>query len=187
MLTILLDHLLLLIFAPAKAWKKIIRDKETETVIRTNFVFPLMGLVAAASLVGLLFSGAGLPIALKAACVSFLSLFLGFFSASYLLNELMPWFGVKKNLPRIQIFVGFSSCILYLMTFITELRFLSEFFFLQIFILYTFYVIWESVGIYFKEVATEERNYFVVCSTLLILLSPIVIRKIMGFLMPGLT
>lgn len=184
MLKIILDHLLLLIFAPAKGWKRIVRENKPEAVIRSNFVFPLIGLVALSSFLGLVFTE-GLQIALKAACVSFVSYFMSFFVTSFLVNEIVPRFGIEKNMPRMQIFVGFSSCILYVLNIIIELRFLPEFFFLQIFVLYTLYVVWESVGTYFKEITEEVRTPFTLLLSFLILLSPILIKKVLCFLMPG--
>lgn len=185
MLMMLLDHLLLMIFAPLKGWKRIVRERMPEAVVRSNFVFPLMGVASMASFLGLVFSE-GVPNALKAALITFIAFFGAYFMASYLINEIVGYFGEEKNLSKIQVFVGFSSSILYLLNIIMGLRFLPEFFFLQIFALYTIYIVWESVGVYFKRITDEARAKFTLVSSCLILISPFLIKKVLGLLMPGL-
>ena len=65
------------------------------------------------------------------------------------------------------------------------LMLLPEFFFLRIFVLYTFYIVWEGAGPY-MQVEEKIRLKFVGTATGLILLTPWLIEVILSMLMPGL-
>ena len=65
------------------------------------------------------------------------------------------------------------------------LMLLPEFFFLRIFILYTFYIVWEGAGPY-MQVEENERLKFAGIATVVILLTPAVIEFVLFMLMPGL-
>ena len=65
------------------------------------------------------------------------------------------------------------------------LMLLPEFFFLRIFILYTFYIVWEGAGPY-MQVEENERLKFAGITTVIILLTPAVIEFVLFMLMPGL-
>ena len=68
---------------------------------------------------------------------------------------------------------------------IVVLMLLPEFFFLRIFILYTFYIVWEGAGPY-MQVEEKERLKFAGITTVIILLTPAVIEFVLFMLMPGL-
>lgn len=186
----LIERLTLITFTPAKAWMEIIKENPKETDVRNNYVFPFMGLIAFASFLGALIFGVeetfnlNVQHAVIKSCVTFVSLFAGFFLASFVLNELLEKFGQEKNLQRTQIFVGYASSILYAIDLVLELQLIPEFFFLQIFIFYTVYVIWESVGIYYT-VVEERRVLFVALASLIVLAAPSLVQLALNFLLPG--
>lgn len=62
----------------------------------------------------------------------------------------------------------------------------SRVFFLRIFILYTFYIVWEGAGPY-MGVEEKIRLKFVGFTTAIILLTPAVIEILLSMLMPGLS
>ena len=62
----------------------------------------------------------------------------------------------------------------------------ASFFFLRIFILYTFYIVWEGAGPY-MGVEEKIRLKFVGFTTAIILLTPVVIEILLSMLMPGLS
>lgn len=82
-----------------------------------------------------------------------------------------------------QRFVGYSSSLMFALNIVLML--LPEFFFLRIFILYTFYIVWEGAGPY-MQVAENERLKFAGIATVVILLTPAVIEFVLFMLMPGL-
>ena len=82
-----------------------------------------------------------------------------------------------------QRFVGYSSSLMFALNIVLML--LPEFFFLRIFILYTFYIVWEGAGPY-MQVEENERLKFVGIATAVILLTPALIEVLLFLLMPGL-
>ncbi|MDD4822862.1 MAG: YIP1 family protein [Bacteroidales bacterium] len=186
----LIERLMLITFTPAKAWLEIIKENPKETDVRNNYVFPFMGLIAFASFLGAMIFGEedtfnlNVQHAVIKSCVTFVSLFAGFFLASFVLNEIVEKFKLEKNLQHSQIFVGYASSILYAIDLVLELQLIPEFFFLQIFIFYTVYVIWESVGIYYS-VVEERRVLFVAVTSLIVLAAPSLIEVALKYLLPG--
>ncbi len=65
------------------------------------------------------------------------------------------------------------------------LALLPEFFFLRIFVLYTFYIVWEGAEPYMK-VEEPVRMKFTCVATGIILLTPTIIGFLLFMLMPGL-
>ena len=80
-------------------------------------------------------------------------------------------------------FVGYSSSLMFTLNIVLQL--LPEFFFLQVFVLYTFYIIWEGAVSYMK-IGEQERMKFTFITTIVVLATPFVIEKMMGMFMPGL-
>ena len=110
--------------------------------------------------------------------------FGGFYLGAYLLNE--AWQGLfkrEKDMKLCQRFVGYSSSLMFALNVVLML--LPEFFFLRIFILYTFYIVWEGAGPY-MQVEEKERLKFAGITTVIILLTPAVIEFVLFMLMPGL-
>ena len=112
------------------------------------------------------------------------SSFGGYYVAAYVLNEIgKSWFSFEKNLKLWQHFVGYSSALMFTLNIVWML--LPDVFFLYIFILYTFYIVWEGATIYFS-VGDAQRMKFTTISTLLIIATPHIINKFLLLLMPGL-
>lgn len=82
-----------------------------------------------------------------------------------------------------QRFVGYSSSLMFALNIVLML--LPEFFFLRIFILYTFYIVWEGAGPY-MQVEENIRLKFVGIATAVILITPALIEFVLFLLMPGL-
>ena len=176
-----------LIFKPSDTWK-ILNEKhvDDQKSFLSGYFYPFIGLIALAAFVGVLFTRKefDLQIALKESILLFLSVFGGFFLASYLLNEV--WYSLfhrERNMKLCQCFVGYSSSLIYVLNIVLSL--LPEFFFMRFFVLYTFYMVWEG-AIPYMEVNESEQFKFVGISTLIIVLAPFVIEYMLGRLMPGL-
>ena len=153
----------------------------------SRFIYPLIGIVSVAAFVGVLFTRKefDVELALKSSIRTLVSVFGGFYVASYVLNEF--WQGLfnrEKDLKLCQCFVGYASSLMFALNIVLTL--LPEFFFLRIFVLYTFYIIWEGATPY-MQVNETERMKFVGISTTLILLTPWIIEIILSMLMPGLS
>ena len=175
-----------LISQPAKAWEALTRKEENNDAFLIRFVYPLIGLVTLAAFLGVLFTRKefDLELALKSSIQALVCNFGGFYIAAYLLNEIRQSLFKQEKNPRLcQRFVGYASSVMYVLNIVLEL--LPEFFFLRIFVLYTFYVVWEGAPVY-MDVPDKDRLKFVGIATALILLAPELIRIVLFMLMPGL-
>ncbi|MDH6533713.1 DUF1282 domain-containing protein [Parabacteroides sp. 52] len=177
---------ILIISQPAKAWDLLAQKEEKGDEFLSRFVYPLIGLLTVAAFLGILFTRKefDVELALKASIRSLLAAFGGFYLGAYLLNEI--WQGVfkrEKDFRLCQRFVGYSSSLMFALN--AVLMLIPEFFFLRIFILYTFYIIWEGAPLY-MYVEEKERLKFVGIASAVILIIPYLIEVILFLLMPGL-
>lgn len=177
---------LLIISQPTKAWEMLSTKEEKDDEFLSRFIYPLIGLITLAAFLGILLTHRDFDVtlALRTAIKTLVSSFGGFFIGAYLLNEF--WQGLfhrPKDMHLCERFVGYSSSLMFVLSIVLML--LPEFFFLQIFVLYTFYVVWEGAPIYMK-VEDKEQVKFVVIATIIILGMPKVVSLILTFLMPGL-
>ena len=165
-----------IISQPGKAWDILTRKEEKDDEFLSRFVYPLIGFVTVAAFLGVLFT--------RKSIRTLVAAFGGFYLASYLLNEIWQgWFKREKDMKLCQRFVGYSSSLMFALNIVLML--LPEFFFLRIFVLYTFYIVWEGAGPY-MQVEEKIRLKFVGIATGLILLTPWLIEVILSMLMPGL-
>lgn len=175
-----------IISQPGKTWTILSKKEEEGDEFLSRFVYPLIGLVTVAAFVGVLFTRKefDVELALKSSIRTLVMSFGGFYLASYLLNELWQGFFKRvKDMKLCQRFVGYSSSLMFALNIVLML--LPEFFFLRIFVLYTFYIVWEGAGPY-MQVEEQERLKFVGIATCLILLIPWLIEQALSMLMPGL-
>lgn len=175
-----------LIFKPAGAWEELNQKKEDQELFLSRYIYPLMGLIAVAAFVGVLFSRKefDFEIALKSAIKALVSTAGGFFLGVYLINEL--WRGIfhrPKDTKLCQYFVGYASAMLFVLNIVLAL--LPEFFFLRAAVLYTAYIIWEGSAVY-MHVQEEERLKFTIIASAVIIVTPLAIDFLLFLLMPGL-
>ena len=176
-----------LIFKPSEAWEGL-KEKHTDDneSFLSDYVYPFVGMITLAAFLGILFTRKefDFQIALKSAILALLSVFCGFFAASYLINEMLrSVFRRERNIKRCQCFVGYSSSLMFVLNMILSL--LPEFFFLRFFVLYTIYIVWEG-AIPYMDVEESKQLKFVGISTSIIILTPLIIEFTLGSLMPGL-
>lgn len=175
-----------IISQPGKAWEMLVKKEEKGDEFLSRFVYPLIGLVTVAAFLGVLFTRKefDIELALKSSIKTLVSSFGGFYLGAYLLNEVWSgFFKQEKDMKLCQRFVGYSSSMMFALNIVLML--LPEFFFLRIFILYTFYIIWEGAGPY-MQVEEPARLKFAGITTVIILLTPALIEFVLFMLMPGL-
>ena len=162
-----------IISQPAKAWALLAKKGEKQEEFLSRFVYPLIGFVTVAAFLGVLFTRKefDLELALKSSIRTLVSSFGGFYLGAYLMKLWLR-------------FVGYSSSFMFALNIVLML--LPDFFFLRIFILYTFYIVWEGAGPY-MGVEEKIRLKFVGFTTAIILLTPAVIEILLSMLMPGLS
>ena len=93
------------------------------------------------------------------------------------------FFSVCTRLELCQMFVGFSSALMFTLDIVWML--LPDFFFLYIFIVYTFYIVWEGSTV-FMQIEEAAQMKFTVFASVLIIAMPHLIEKVLILLMPGL-
>lgn len=143
-----------IISQPGKAWDILTRKEEKDDEFLSRFVYPLIGFVTVAAFLGVLFTRKefDVELALKSSIRTLVAAFGGFYLASYLLNEIWQgWFKREKDMKLCQRFVGYSSSLMFALNIVLML--LPEFFFLRIFVLYTFYIVCRAI----EECCNAER------------------------------
>ena len=165
---------------PEASWRKLSAHKNHDSFIN-RYLHPIFGVISLTSFIGGLWivPGGDLQTALKGAIVSLVTVYGGYYIASYILNEILPRFGIPKDEPKVQQFVGYASALMYALFII--LPFLSDFFVLWLFAFYTAYIVHTGYGVYIvgKE---ESRMHFTGIATAAILLTPAIIKLILSFL-----
>ena len=164
-----------LIVASPNEWKTIEREKKSNQEFLTRYLHPLFGVIAITSFIGGLWviRDGSIEKGLKQAIVNVVSVYGGYFIASYSLKELASNFGLKQHLPTFQKFVGYSSSILYLL--FIFIPFIPNFIILWLLALYTIYPVYTGSH-FFLKVADDKRLNFTLISSALILLTPAAIH-----------
>lgn len=172
---------------PESQWDKLAdaRKEENGDAFLSKFVYPLIGIAAVCTFLGELFTKQAflLEAAIKKTTVLVVTLFAGFFLASFLLNEVLKLgFRKSNNLVRTQHFVGYVSSFAYLTIAVQAL--FPELFFLRFALLYVLYIIWIG-SIKYMEIEETNRIKFLLFSMFILFISPVLIEKIIFLLMPG--
>lgn len=167
-----------MITTPEDTWRKLSADKDHETFLN-RYLYPIFGVVALTSFVGGLIPVGNVQEALKTTIISIVTVYGGYYIGSYILNEFLPRFGISKDEPKVQQFVGYASSLIYALFII--IPFLSDFFILWVFAFYTAYIIYTGYGIYISG-NEETRMSFTGTATALVLLTPAAIHLILSFL-----
>lgn len=173
----LFNRVSVLLSSPAKAWTEIDSEKGAGRVM-SEFVYPLIGLCGLAEFIGTFLgntAGVGVfPIAMTLCCGIFVSLFCGFFLASYLVNLLGTlWLGLPDQLEKSQRLVGYSMVVVFALHIlcgllgIDLLRWILQF--------YTLFVVYEGAR---RLIRVEEARLtlYSIYVTLIILACPILLN-----------
>ena len=180
---------ILLISSPVKAWEEI-RLEEDKRKVLTTFVYPMIGLCALAVFLGTIFRhGWGGPesfqIAMTECCVLAVSLFAGYFLASYFINKTgVNFFSLNDDLPLIQQFAGYSLVVTFITNIVTGL--FPDFFLLGLlFQFYIVYIVWVGAGA-LLQVKEDIKLTFTIVATVLLVACPAIIQfvftKLLGIL-----
>ena len=174
----LFHRVVALLSSPAKAWEDI-SNNERENQVLPGFVYPMIGLCGLSEFIGAFigrdFIADIFQVALTRSCGVAVSLFIGFFLASYLIklwNEKMGW---ERTDEEIHLFVGYSMVVTFVLQIISGLfSILIIHWILQI---YTLFVVFEGSRRLMK-IPEYRLTMYTIVSTLIILLSPTVIEFI---------
>lgn len=169
-----------LIVVSPKAWKRIGKENISLNEFLNKFLHPLFGIIALTSFIGgLWFSVHGsLENALKQSLIRIVAVYGGYFISSYVINELAPRFGLKKNISLFRKFAGYASVVIYVLYIITP--FISGFFIIWLLALYTIKLVYAGAQYYIK-VNTDNRVNFSLAASGLIIFVPALIQLFLSY------
>lgn len=173
--------IVLLITSPRKAWRQIETKKEVLQTFLNRFLHPVFGIIALTSFIGGLWilPDGNLELALKQMIVNVVTVFGGYYISAFLTNEMLTRFDNIKITGIYQVFIGYSSVVLYILFIIYPL--IPEFTILWLFTLYTVYIVYTGAKIYCGVNEKIIMNFTTVMTSI-ILLVPSIIYVLMSFL-----
>lgn len=188
MYKVILQTILSLGTSPIPSWKRLAeQDTSDSSGFLGKFFYPLLGVTTLATFVGILWNRKGfeLEYALKTASLTLMTLFSAFFLSAYLLNKVfVRFFKQPDNLSHVQHFVGYVASFSYVIHMIMAL--LPALFFVKFGLLYIPYVIWVGSE-NFIPIEEKDRIRFMVTTSFILFWVPILVEKVLLFLMPRLS
>lgn len=175
-----------LISSPASAWEEIRLEEDRQRVF-TTFVYPLIGFCGLSVFIGALFEygwagPASFQKAMTDCCSIAVSLFGGYYLASYLINLMrVRFFGMDDDHLLVQQFSGYAMVVLFLLGILMGL--FSDFTIVSLLLqFYTVYIVWEGCSIVL-QVEEKERFRFTIYASLLLIGCPFIIQTLFDKLM----
>ena len=173
----LFHRIFALLSTPAKAWEDIATKGEENQVLE-KFVYPMIGICSISEFLGAFigrdFMSDIVQLALTRSCGVAVSLFIGFFLASYLIKALNVRLGNQSSEKDIQMFVGYSLVVTFVLQIVSALFSILIIHFLKI---YTLFVVFEGARRLIR-IPEYRLTIYTVVSTIIILMSPAVIEFI---------
>ena len=106
-----------------------------------------------------------------------------FYIISYALLEFVfPAFNLPKNKVQAEQFTGYASALIYATAMIKAL--FPTFFLLEIFVFYTFYILWVG-GVHFLKINENLIIKFTIFAGIIVLITPFLLNALINLLMPG--
>lgn len=175
----LFNRVVLLISSPAKAWREIIHEEDRKKMLGA-FVYPMIGFCGLSVFIGTFIGNtagtAAFQIAMTRCCATFVSLFGGFFLASYLVDLLGQKMLERNENPALnQQFVGYAMVVTFVLDMISGL--FSIFILRWILQFYTVFVVYEGARSLMKVDEKNLTRYSLIAS-LIIMICPSVIAAI---------
>lgn len=175
----LFNRVVMLISSPAKAWEEIVSEEDKKKVMGA-FVYPMIGFCGLSVFIGTFIGNtagtAAFHIAMTRCCAIFVSLFGGFFLASYLVDLLgQKLFGRTENQALYQQFVGYSMVVIFVLNIISGLFSISILHWILQF--YTVFVIYEGARL-LLDVEEKHLTRFALLASVVLILSPELIAMV---------
>ena len=175
----LFDRAVLLISSPAKAWDEIGEERSGKKVM-SEFVYPMIGLCGLSVFIGTFIGNtAGVSafhIAMTRCCATFVSLFGGFFLATYLTNLLGKNMLGREDEPDLnQQFVGYAMVVTFLLDIVSGLFAISILHWILQF--YTLFVVYEGARS-LMGVAEKHLTRYSLIASVIIIVCPVLIATV---------
>lgn len=176
-----------LITNPGTAWRDLSTQgaEESRESFLKRMVYPMLGVTVLVIFVCSMWSqrkfddtfSQDVQDSLKEVIVVLASYFLGFYFALFVFEKgLSRFFPEMEDRMKTFRFIGYNLCVLMAISIVV---FLIDFTFLQFAPLYIAYVIWESAREYWGITDDNKRMTFVGATTLVMIGSPWIIRKLL--------
>jgi hypothetical protein len=177
-----------LIVSPEKTWKELSENQDINNEnYNRNYLYPIFGLIAALAFLGVFFSTKEFSIqyALKAVIRELITYVLGYYLVVLVLFRFVfKYFNREESVIVCERFTGYSSAVIYAVAMVNSL--FPSLFFVQIFIFYAVYIIWHGTK-HYLHFGDENQTKFTIFASLLMIISPLIIREIfISLMMPGL-
>ena len=174
-----MNRTILLISAPAKAWAEIVTEASRQKGM-SEFVYPMIGLCGLSVFIGTFIGNtagaSAFQIAMTRCCAVFVSLFGGYFLASYLTNLLGKHIlGRDDETELNQQFVGYAMVVTFVLDIISGLFSISILRWILQF--YTILVVYEGSRT-LMEVEEKDLTRYSLITSVVVMLSPEVIAFI---------
>lgn len=175
----LFNRAVLLISSPAKAWDEIGEERIGKRVM-SEFVYPMIGLCGLSVFIGTFIGNtAGVSafhIAMTRCCATFVSLFGGFFLATYLTNLLgKNMLGRDEETELNQQFVGYGMVVTFLLDIVSGLFAISILHWILQF--YTVFVVYEGARS-LMGVAEKHLTRYSLIASVIIIVCPVLIATV---------
>ena len=175
----LLNRTILLISAPAKAWAEIVTEASRKKVM-SEFVYPMIGLCGLSVFIGTFIGNtagaSAFQIARTRCCAVFVSLFGGYFLASYLTNLLGKHIlGRDDETELNQQFVGYAMVVTFVLDIVSGLFSISILHWILQF--YTVFVVYEGARL-LMNVKDKDLTRYSLIASVIIMICPSVIAVI---------
>nr|WP_319399711.1 Yip1 family protein [uncultured Carboxylicivirga sp.] len=169
-----------LLFKPAKEWEVIVAEQTTVNDMLMSFSLPLIGAYSLAVFLGYLFGHQELDftIAVKFAAFTFSACFFALYLGYFILIKLIPVDRFKEEKELAFKLVAYSSLPVYLLGVITAL--IPQTFFFYFLAVYAAYIIWEGLKV--LNFSSEKRSMYTMALTLIVLLLPYGLHKLLIYL-----
>ena len=174
----LFNRVALLLSSPAQAWREI--EKEDRKKVMGAFVYPMIGLCGLSVFIGTFIGNtagiSGFQIAMTRCCATCVSLFGGFFLASYLTNLLgKSILGREDEMEQNQQYVGYAMVVSFVLDIVSGLFSISILRWILQF--YTVFVAYEGARELMKVEDKNLTRYSLIVS-LVIIVCPSLIATI---------
>lgn len=181
MLKSIIQLYLKLIITPDKGWVEIAGRQRSHQDFLNNFLYPIFGAISITTFAGAMWMGSASDLnnALKEVIVVIVSLFGGFYIASYIVGVMYLKYEQIRENELVQQFVGYSSIVVYLLYFVMPL--LPGFELLWLFVVYSFYLVFYGVNV-FLNIPEQYRTKFILVSAAAIVFSPFAINFLLSLL-----
>jgi hypothetical protein len=171
-----------ILFYPDREWRITFKEAKTKNQILKGYAIPFILIAGGASLIGNFVFDQYFSFSLDyTVCFTLLqvvNLFFTVFISSYLINELLPVFGSRKDIDISFSLVAYSFTAVFISYTIASL--IPYLAFIQILGLYTFYLYWAGVSIQLN-LPEHKKAGFIVVSLVIMLSLYLILRIVFGF------